>query len=109
MIFPTPEATRARPVMSADALAEARSALTFVPAHDREKWVRIGMAIKSEFGEDGFAMWSEWSQSDKKYNKRAARAVWHSISPAGGVTIKTLFREALDRGWEPPRADGKTN
>lgn len=95
--------------MSADAYAEARSALAFVPAFDRETWLRIGMAVKSEFSDEGFALWSEWSQSDESYNERDARTVWRSISPAGGVTIKTLYREAIDRGWKPQESNGKTN
>ena len=33
---------------------QIRSALTCVPPCDRETWLRIGMAVKSELGEDGF-------------------------------------------------------
>jgi putative DNA primase/helicase len=31
-----------------------RAALRHIPAYDREIWLRIGMAIKSELGEEGF-------------------------------------------------------
>jgi hypothetical protein len=31
----------------------ARQALSHIPASDRDTWVRMAMAIKSEFGEDG--------------------------------------------------------
>jgi putative DNA primase/helicase len=41
-----------------------RAALAHIPAHDRELWVRIGMAIKSALGEDGFQVWDQWSQQD---------------------------------------------
>jgi hypothetical protein len=34
-----------------------KTALAYVLAHDRELWLRIGMAIKSELGEDGFDLW----------------------------------------------------
>ena len=30
------------------------AALAYIPAHDRQLWVHIGMAIKSALGEDGF-------------------------------------------------------
>lgn len=29
-------------------------ALSFLPSDERNTWVRIGMALKSEFGENGF-------------------------------------------------------
>ena len=31
-----------------------RNALSFVPAHDREIWLSMGMAIKSQLGDAGF-------------------------------------------------------
>jgi putative DNA primase/helicase len=82
---------------------EIRQALAFVPAHDRKTWVNVGMAIKSELGEDGFDLWSEWSQSDESYNATDARSVWRSISPSGGVTIRSLYGTAINCGWTPPK------
>ena len=29
-------------------------ALSFIPAHDRDIWIKCGMALKSEFGDAGF-------------------------------------------------------
>jgi hypothetical protein len=51
-----------------------RAALTFIPAHDRELWIRIGMAIKSALNEAGFDLWDRWSQQDQpiKVQMRAA-------------------------------------
>jgi putative DNA primase/helicase len=40
-----------------------------LPAHDRELWVRVGMAIKSELGEDGFNLWDEWSRAADNYRR----------------------------------------
>ena len=31
-------------------------ALHCIPAHDRDVWVRMAMAVKSELGEDGFSL-----------------------------------------------------
>jgi len=76
-----------------------RDALNFIPARDRDLWVRIGMAVKSELGDDGFDLWSEWSQSDDSYEPRAAKSVWKSINANGRVTIRTLFHEAQRYGW----------
>jgi putative DNA primase/helicase len=74
-------------------------ALTFVDPHDRDTWLRVGMAIKSALGDHGFAIWDAWSQTAENYDARDARDVWKSIRPDGGVTIATLFYEARKRGW----------
>ena len=82
---------------------KAAGALSFVPPHDRDLWVRMGMAIKSEFAEDGFDTWDTWSQGAESYSEKSAKAVWRSIGAAGKVGIGTLFREAAANGW---RDDG---
>ena len=76
-----------------------RDALAFIPANDRDTWVKMGMAIKSELGEDGFDTWDEWSQQDETYSASDARAVWKSIGTSGSVTVGTLFYEAKANGW----------
>lgn len=80
-------------------LQKAITALSFVPQTDRETWVRMGMAVKAEFGEDGFDAWDQWSQGAESYNEKSAKAVWRSISPNGKIRIGTLFHEAAARGW----------
>lgn len=78
-------------------------ALSFVDAHDRDRWVQMGMAVKSEMGDDGFELWRDWSAKAPSYNKKAAIATWKSFKPTGGVTIASLFHEAKAGGW---RSDG---
>ncbi|MFC0132069.1 hypothetical protein CR105_24500 [Massilia eurypsychrophila] len=80
-------------------LDRATSALSFVPPHDRDLWIRMGMAIKSEFAEDGFDAWDVWSQGAESYDARSAKSVWRSISAAGKVGLGTLFHEAAANGW----------
>ena len=80
-------------------LDKAAGALSFIPPHDRETWVRMGMAIKSEFAEDGFDAWDTWSQGAESYDVKSAKAVWRSIGVAGKVGIGTLFHEAAANGW----------
>ena len=80
-------------------------ALRFVPSDDRDTWVKVGMAIKSEFGESGFDQWDDWSQSADSYRQSAARDVWRSIKPNGGVSIGSLFHEAKACGWSDHSAD----
>lgn len=82
----------------------AAAALAFVsPDLPRDEWVRVGMALKSEFGEDGFVMFDEWSRSGQTYDPRAVRDTWKSIKSSGGTTIATLFHLATDAGWKPDR------
>ncbi len=80
-----------------------RAALNYVPAHERETWVRMGMAVKSELGDAGFDVWDGWSQQADAYNAGDARDVWRSIRGNGKVTTGTLFHEAKANGW---RDDG---
>ena len=80
-----------------------REALQFIDPSDRETWLRMGMAIKSELADAGFDLWDEWSQPADSYDTRDARDVWKSIRAGGKVTIGTLFYEAKANGW---RDDG---
>ncbi len=81
-----------------------RSALASVPSDvDRDTWVRVGMAIKSELGADaGFDLWSEWSARGESYKPRDAHDAWRSMKASGGTTIGTLFGIAKDYGWQFP-------
>ena len=83
-----------------------RDALTAIPADDREVWLRIGMALKSELGDSGFDPWREWSLRSNKFDDKDCRRVWGSIEPEGGVTIATLFRLARDHGWQDESRQG---
>jgi len=78
----------------------ARSAMSYLDAGcDRDTWVRIGMAAKSvglDVGE-----WIDWCSTGANYGgERAARAVWQSFRVDGGIGAATLFRLALDAGWQ---------
>ena len=90
--------------MSSD-IQLVREALSFIPASDRDLWVKMGMAVKSEFGDDGFQIWDSWSQGDRSYNSKDSQATWKSIKASGGITIRSLFKEAKDRRWvDDPRS-----
>lgn len=62
-----------------------REALQFIDASDRDKWVSMGMAIKSKLGDTGFDVWETWSQQAESFNGRDARDVWKSIRASGKV------------------------
>ncbi len=81
------------------ALGVIEQALTFIDPHDRETWVKCGMAIKSELGESGFDIWDRWSANADNYQTQAALDSWKSICEGGGITIATLFKLAMDNGY----------
>lgn len=85
--------------MSNAARESIHAALAHVPAHDRELWLRIGMAIKSELGDAGFDLWDTWSQQDDAYQKKDVSTVWRSLKANGKTTIATLFHEAKKYGF----------
>ena len=80
--------------------ARTRDALWSIPANcDHDYWVKIGMAIKSEYGDGGFDMFDAWSQQADSYNAASAKSTWKGITPIGGITLGTLFYEAKRHGW----------
>ena len=78
-----------------------RAALTFISADDRELWLRIGMALKLELGEEGLSLFSEWSEKAVNHDPKAVKYVWKSIKSGGTVTIATLVGEAKKQGFNP--------
>ncbi len=88
-------------MMQPPTLEQCRAMLSFIPANSREEWIRIGMALHSEFpGDEGFAAFDHWSKQAESYDAKNARAVWKSFKPGGGVSIGTLIDEAKRRGFE---------
>jgi putative DNA primase/helicase len=85
--------------MSAPDMERISAVLFSIPPDDRDLWVRMGMAIKSELGDEGFEIWDAWSRQSDRYNERAARDSWRSFKPNGGIGAGTLFREAASYGW----------
>lgn len=83
-------------------LDRIKNALRVIPSHDREVWLRIAMALKSALGEEGYALWKNWSRSAANYNAADVRATWRSLQRDGGVTLGTLFHIAKQNGWQQP-------
>lgn len=76
------------------------SALSHIDPTDRDTWLTIGMAIKSELGDSGYSIWLDWSKASDKFNSRDAASVWKSIRPHGAVTVASLFHLAKSAGWK---------
>lgn len=79
---------------------EIAEALSYIDAGcDRETWVRMAMAVKSELGDGGFTVWNDWSRQSDKYNSKDARDTWKSVKRHGGIGIGTLIGEAQHFGF----------
>lgn len=82
---------------------EVRAALKFVDSDDYQPWIRIAFALKHSFGDDGFAIFDEWSSKSEKYEgKDACRTVWDGLTPDGSLTVGTIFHLARVQGWNGP-------
>lgn len=85
-------------------LSVIEDALSHIDADcSRERWVRIGMALKSELGQSGFEAFDRWSSSGASYEPKDCRDTWRSIKPQGGaatVHIGTLIYEAQQNGFK---------
>ena len=82
-------------------MTEIEEALAYIsPDISRAEWAKVGMALKSELGDDGYAVFDTWSQGSDKYNASDYKSTWRSINGDGGVTIATLFGKAKEGGYK---------
>lgn len=86
-------------------LDAAKRALTYISPDDRDIWVRMGMALKSEFGEDGYDAWIDWSERADTFDAKAAKVSWKSFKGAGRVGIGSLYSEAKTKGFAFDKAE----
>ncbi|MCC6071443.1 PriCT-2 domain-containing protein [Massilia sp. GCM10020059] len=86
--------------MTPASLDTARTALSFLSPDDRDEWIRMGMALKAEFGEDARDLWLEWGANSDRFDAKAAAASWRSFKQGGKIGIGSLFAAAKDRGFQ---------
>ena len=85
--------------------ARVRSALSVLPADNREDWLHRGMELHwLEWEERGYTLWNEWSRKCwDKYNEEDQRKTWegfdHRDPSQRRRTIASLYYEARERGW----------
>lgn len=83
-------------------IESAWAMLQFVPADERDLWVKIGGILKDEFGDDGFSLWDVWSQTSASYREKDARSVWRSLGKNNTrAGVGTLIYLARSGGWTP--------
>jgi hypothetical protein len=72
--------------------------LRFIPADDRDAWLRVGMALKAAFGDAGRALWDAWASSSEKYDALDQERSWRSFRRSTGVGLATIFFMAKQNG-----------
>jgi hypothetical protein len=93
-----------------------REALQFLGeefSDDYDRWLRVGMALR-QLGDQGLAIWHEWSAGSPKYEPDVLDAKWETFEPAGNemkpaflggraslVGLGTIFKAAAENGWKP--------
>ena len=56
---------------------------------DYESWLRVGLSLSS-LGQDGLALWHEWSAQSGKYNPDILDKKWQSFDPDGDLSFGSL-------------------
>ncbi len=72
--------------------------LQYIGADDYQNWIKVGMGLKSEFGDSGLQLWDKWSQSSEKYNAAEIPKKWESFRD-GGITLGTVIYLAKEQGF----------
>ena len=72
------------------------------PNCDYDTWIKIGMIIKTELGENGINVWDEWSSKGDSYDSFIMDNKWNSFKDDGALTIGTLITWARKAGMSPP-------
>ena len=87
--------------LSPAAMAKIMGALLHVPAScDYETWLKIGMALKSECGMPGLALWDNWSKTSENYPGAGALRAKFATFDRNDVKIGTLYFYAQQHGWD---------
>lgn len=80
--------------------SQVQSALNCIPSIDYEIWLKVGMALKTDFGDTGFHIWDNWSKkSPEKYDPKNQQKTWQSFKHEG-VNIETIFYLAREHGCD---------
>lgn len=82
--------------------ADLRSALLAMRADDHDLWIRMGLALH-ELGDQGRALWLEWSATSVKFEPSEAARRWDTFEP-NRTGYQAVFAEAQRRGWVNPRS-----
>ena len=88
--------------LSPPSLDACERALQYVSPADRDTRVRIGEALKDEFGESAFDAFDAWYAGHARYTPQESKTAWRSFGKGGGKVchIATLIYEAKRGGFQ---------
>ena len=91
--------------VSAQAVADLRSALNFLRADDYHLWIEVGHALKT-LGTVGRGLWMDWSETSEKFDPLDASHKWDRFLPTH-TGYRSVFTKAQAAGW--PNVAGNAN
>ncbi|MBC8737570.1 hypothetical protein F6X40_12240 [Paraburkholderia sp. UCT31] len=89
---------------SPEAVERVKGMLAFIPADERDTWIKVGAALHHYFeGSDaGREMWDDWSEGSSKFDAADQERTWRGFKADGAVTLGTVVHAAKENGWTPP-------
>lgn len=90
-------------MMLRDEVDSALSAIS--PDLPYSDWARLGRAIASEFGEEGFDIFDSFSSQSNNYKAKQTRYQYSQFVGSTGVNIGSLFYMAHREGWKSPQRE----
>ena len=91
-------------IIATSDMDRAADALQFIsPDLDYDEWIAIGQALHTAFGHAGLSIWHSWSAQGSKYKgDKDIEQHWKTFKSDGGITLGSLFHQAMERGYKPP-------
>lgn len=86
-------------------LADAMRAIPNESTTTYDHWVRVGHALKTALGEDGWPLFEEWSARYPDNDPEETVAKWRALNPSGEVGANTIYWLAEQAGWKGKRPD----
>jgi hypothetical protein len=77
------------------------------PGLHYDDWVRLAHAFKAAVGEDGLALFHEFSQKSDKYEHDETERLWASIGSVSKIGAGSLFHLAAEAGFDIANWDRK--
>jgi hypothetical protein len=80
--------------------------LAHIDAEDYDTWIKVGMALKREYGDAALDAWDKWSSSSEKWDPRETWPKLESFRREAGnvITLGTVIHLAREGGWDSGRS-----
>jgi Virulence-associated protein E/Primase C terminal 2 (PriCT-2) len=81
---------------------EIKRMLEVLDPSEYETWLKVGMALKTEYGDAGFNIWDQWSQLADNYSSDTPYK-WDTFTEEtkDGVTMGSVLYMAKEKGYVP--------